>query len=243
MNNAIEAASAEGVEVVAVDQRVTSPSAYNATNDQVAYGRAGAEWLFRQLHGKGNVVELRGIKGTQVDTDRHAGFVEARKRYPGITVVRSVHMNWDWALAGQTMLDILNSGVKVDGVWTSGIDYTVTNAFVTAGRALVPIVGADTNGFLRQQLETKGWRSAAVTNPATIGAVGTSMAIRLLGGVKVPKWVKLAPEVWDSGTAAGRAKIKANYSASRPVTYSARLQIKPWTTYSTRQLHRCKSVG
>ena len=32
------------------------------------------------------------------------------------------------------MLDILNSGVKVDGVWTSGIDYTVVNAFKTAGK-------------------------------------------------------------------------------------------------------------
>ena len=39
------------------------------------------------------------------------------------------------------MLDILNSGVQVDGVWTSGIDYTVVNAFKTAGKPYVPVVG------------------------------------------------------------------------------------------------------
>jgi hypothetical protein len=35
-------------------------------------------------------------------------------------------------------------------------------------------------------------------------------------------------------------QIKANYSPSRPPTYSARLQVKPWTTYSTKQLFSCK---
>ena len=39
---------------------------------------------------------------------------------------------------------------------------------------------------------------------------------------------------------AGKKDIKANYSPSRAPTYSARLQIKPWTTYSTQQLFGCK---
>jgi ribose transport system substrate-binding protein len=53
---------------------VTAPQAHNVTNDQVAYGRLGAEWLFKQLGGKGNVVEMRGIAGVPADTDRHTGF-------------------------------------------------------------------------------------------------------------------------------------------------------------------------
>ena len=155
-------------------------------------------------------------------------------------MVKSTFTGWEFAPGGKQMLDILRSGVRVDGVWTSGIDYTVTDAFATAQKPLVPIVGADTNGFLRQQLTLKGWRSAAVTNPATIGAVGAAMALQLLEGKPVSKWVRLVPELWDNGTAAGMAKIRANYSASRPPTYSARLQIKPWTTYSNAQLFDCK---
>jgi ribose transport system substrate-binding protein len=240
LNSVIAQAAARGVKVVAVDQRVTAPQAYNATNDQVAYGRLGAEWLFKQLGGKGNVVEMRGIAGVPADTDRHTGFNQAKKKYPGIKVVKQTFTGWQFATGGKQILDILNSGVTVDGVWTSGIDYTVVNAFKTAGKPLVPIVGADNNQFLKQLMTTKGLRGAAVTNPATIGGVGASMAIKLLSGQSVPKWVKLKPQVWDNGTAAGKASIKANYSPSRPPTYSARLQVKPWTTYTSKQLFSCK---
>jgi len=243
LNSVIKQASARDIKVIAVDQRVTASEAYAATNDQVAYGRVGAEWLFKTLKGRGNVVEMRGIAGVPADTDRHTGFTQALKKYPGIKVVKQTFTGWSFAPGGKQMLDILNSGVQVDGVWTSGVDYTVVNAFKTAGKPLVPIVGADTNQFLKQQLEAKGVRLAAVTNPATIGGAGAAMAIRLLEGGSVPKWLKLVPEVWDSGTAAGKAKIKANYSPSRPPTYSARLQIKPWTTYTTKQLFACKNVG
>ena len=40
-----------------------------------------------------------------------------------------------------------------DGIWTSGIDYTVVNAFDTVGKEPVPVVGADNNEFLNQLLQ------------------------------------------------------------------------------------------
>jgi ribose transport system substrate-binding protein len=240
LNAVIAQASSRGIKVVSVDQRVTAPQAHNVTNDQVAYGRIGAAWLFKQLHGKGNVVEMRGIAGVPADTDRHTGFQQALKKYPGIKVVKQTFTGWSFAPGGKQMLDILNSGVKVDGVWTSGIDYTVVNAFKTAGKPLVPIVGADNNQFLKQLLTVKGIHGAAVTNPATIGGAGAAVAIKLLQGKSVKSWVKLTPQLWDSATGAGKTQIKANYSPSRPPTYSARLQIKPYTTYSKQQLFSCK---
>ena len=239
LNAVIAQAAARGIQVVSVDQRVTAPQAHNVTNDQVAYGRLGAEWLFKKMGGKGNVVEMRGIAGVPADTDRHTGFQQALKKYPSIKVVKSTFMNWDFATAGKQMLDILNSGVKVDGVWNSGADYTVIQAFKTAGKPLVPIVGADNNEFLHQMLvQYPKLQAAAVTNPATIGGAGAAVAIKLLDGQKVPNWVKLTPLVWSMP--GSKSDIQANYSASRAPTYSARLQIKPWTTYTTAQLTACK---
>jgi len=240
LNSVISQAAARGVKIVSVDQRVTAPQAHNVTNDQVAYGRLGAEWLFKRLGGKGNVVEMRGIAGVPADTDRHNGFMQAKKKYPGIKVVKQTFTGWQFAPGGKQILDILNSGVKVDGVWTSGIDYTIVNAFRTAGKSYVPVVGADNNEFLKQLLTYKNFRGVAVTNPATIGGAGAAVAIKLLQGKSVQNWVKLTPQVWDNGTSAGKKQIKANYSPSRPPTFSARLQIKPWTTYSTQQLFSCK---
>jgi len=45
---------------VTVDQAVDAPTAHVVTNDQKAYGKLGAEALFKKLGGKGNIVELRG---------------------------------------------------------------------------------------------------------------------------------------------------------------------------------------
>jgi ribose transport system substrate-binding protein len=239
LNSVIAQANARGVKVVSVDQRVTAPSAHNVTNDQVAYGKLGAEWLFKKMGGKGNVVEMRGIAGVPADTDRHTGFQQALKKYPGIKVVKQTFTGWSFAPGGKQMLDILNSGVQVDGVWTSGIDYTVVNAFKTAKKPYVPVVGADNNEFLRQlKALHPQLQGAAVTNPATIGGVGAAVAIKLLQGQKVQSWVKLKPLVWSMP--GSKAEIKANYSPKRAPTYSARLQIKPWTTYTTAQLTACK---
>ena len=232
-------AISRGIKVVFVDQHVSDPGVYNATNDQVAYGRLGAVWLFKKLHGKGNVVEMRGIAGVPADTDRHNGFMQALQKYPGIHVVKSVFTGWQFATGGKQMLDILNSGVKVNGVWTSGIDYTVVNAFKTAKKKLVPIVGADNNGFLRQMkaLYPK-FQGAAVTNPATIGGVGAAVAIKALQGKSVPKWVKLKPQVWTYSTK--KKLINKYYSSKAAPDSSAQLEVKPWTTYSIAQLRSCK---
>ncbi len=83
----IKQATDKHIVVVAVDQAVSAPSAYVLTNDQTAYGRLGAEALFKKLGGKGNVVEMRGIDGVPADSDRHEGFTEALKKYPDIKVV------------------------------------------------------------------------------------------------------------------------------------------------------------
>jgi len=239
LNPVIAQARARGIKVVAVDSTVTAPGATNVTNDQEAYGYLGAVWLFKKLHGKGNVVEMRGIAGVPADTDRHHGFTRALKRYPGIKVVKQTFTGWSFAPGGKQMLDILNSGVQVDGVWTSGIDYTVVNAFKTAGKPYVPVVGADNNQFLKQMLALyPKFEGAAVTNPATIGGVGAAVAIQQLSGGTTPHKIVLTPAVWD--VASTKATIKANYSPKRAPTYSARLQVKPWTTYTAAQLTSCK---
>src|SRR5688572_1083284 len=232
-------ARARGIEVVFIDQYVNAPGAYNATNDQVAYGRVGAEWLFKKLRGRGNVVEMRGIAGVPADTDRHKGFQQALKKYPNIRVVKSVFTGWQFAPGGKQMLDLLNSGQRVDGVWTSGIDYTVVNAFKTARKAYVPVVGADNFGFIRQvKSRYPTFQGAAVTNPSSIGGVGVTVALRRLQKQSVPRWVKLKPDVWT--WPADRSKINKFAQPGAAADASAQLQISPWTTYSLTQYKACK---
>ena len=55
----------------------------------------GAEWLFEQLGGEGNVAYMRGIDGVPADTDRDTGFQEALEDYPGHHVVAETFTGWD----------------------------------------------------------------------------------------------------------------------------------------------------
>src|SRR5919197_3753398 len=237
----IKQAKDKGIVVVAVDQGVSAPEAHVATNDQVAYGRLGGQWLAKALGGKGNVVEVRGIAGVPADDDRHQGFTQALTQYPGIKVVKQVFTGWDFSKGGQQALDLLNSSTKIDGIWTSGIDYTVVKSFQTLNKPYVPIVGADNNEFLHQLLTTSGLKGAAVTNPATIGGVGTSIALDVLEGKQVQHQTLLTPQVWD--LAAAKDQLQKNYFSKRDPTYSSQVEVKPYTHYTTDQLFACKGPG
>ena len=93
-----------------VDQAVDAPTAHVVTNDQKAYGKLGAEALFKKLGGKGNVVELRGIDGVPADADRHEGLTEALKDNPNIKVVASVFTSWSPDKAAQQMKELARLG-------------------------------------------------------------------------------------------------------------------------------------
>ena len=237
LNPVIEEAAKKKIVVVAVDQAVSAPSAYVATNDQVAYGRLGAQWLADKLGGKGNVLYMRGIDGVPADADRDKGFQEVMSKNPGIKV-KEVFTGWDFTKGGDIAVQELNSG-NYDGIWTSGIDYTVVNAFKTVGKKPVPVVGADNNQFIQQLLD--GSPGAAVTNPAVIGGVGTSIALDVLSGKQVKRETLLTPEVWD--LAKSKSTLEANSFPDRDATFSAAVSVKPYTTYTNDQLFACKGPG
>src|SRR5262249_21975325 len=147
------------------------------------------------IHGKGNVLYMRGAAGFPADTDRDTGFRKAMKAYPNIKI-KQVFTGWDFTKGAEAAAQQIASGAKYDGIWTSGIDYTVVNAYKKAGLKPPPLVGADNNEFIHQLLTGQD-DGAAVTNPAVIGGVGTKLAIDLLEGKKVPHTTLLTPRIWS----------------------------------------------
>jgi ribose transport system substrate-binding protein len=244
LNPAIAEAIAAGIPVIAVDASVTAPGAYNLSNDQEQYAYLGASWLFKQLGGKGAVVYMRGIAGHPADTDRDKGFQRALKENPGITVASTAVTKWDPATATQQINDIMSAGTKFDGIWTSGVDSNIVDALKAANHAQVPIVGADNAGFVTQLLAADGPKGAAVTNPASIGGAGVTLALQLLAGKKpAESTVHVTPELWDNTTDAGKAALTAAADPSLPKTWPLGLTIPDWTTYTKPELIACKGPG
>jgi ribose transport system substrate-binding protein len=242
LNDVLDQAVARGIKVVSVDQAVTTDKAMIASNNQQEYGRLGAAWLVDQLHGPGTVVELRGAQGDPADIARHTGFTSVLSQHPEIKVIER-YTSWNFSVANQIMLDLLNSSQRIDGVWTSGQDYTVVNAFRTLNKPLVPIVGADTNEFIKQMMDLKGagLNAAAVTNPATIGGVGANIAIAALKGQNPERVTQLKPEVYT--TRMSNDELNKHYLPDQPPTYSTQLEVPPYTHYTVEQLRACKGPG
>jgi ribose transport system substrate-binding protein len=241
LNAVIKEATDKGITVVAVDQAVTEPSAYVLSNDQENYGYLGAKWLFDKLDGSGKVIYMRGIDGVPADSDRDKGFKRALAEFSGIEVVKEVFTGWDPATGAQQIQDIFSSGIEFDGIWTSGIDIPIVEAFKSANREFVPIVGADNNKFV-SYLDTEaanGLVGAAVTNPPPVGGAGLNLALKVKAGETVDKVVKLTPEVWDNTTEEGRAKIKAAVDPDLNDYYGVTYNIPAWSSYSKADLISC----
>jgi ribose transport system substrate-binding protein len=243
LNPALQEASDQGIVVVAVDAPVSQPTAFNLSNNQEEYAYLGAKWLFEQLGGTGNVVYMRGIPGHPADTDRDTGFKRALAEATGITVVNETATNWDPATGTQQITDLLNAGTDIDGVWTSGIDNVIVDAFKTAGVPLVPVVGADNSGFVNQLLNEPGLVGAAVTNPGSVGGAGVALALQILNGETPEQNTLLTPELWDNVSEEGKAALAAAADPSLDPTWPLGLEVPGWTTYTKEQLLACKGPG
>jgi ribose transport system substrate-binding protein len=244
INAAIKEATDKGIVVVAVDQAVTEPSAYILSNNQEQYAYLGAKWLFQTIGGKGSVVYMRGAAGAGADNDRDKGFKRALAEFPDVKVLQEVFTGWQQDQGKQQINDIIASGAKFDGVWTSGIDNVIVDAFTEAGAPLVPIVGADNAGFVGQLSSVKGLKGAAVTNPGSVGGAGVALALQILEG-KAPKdkTTLVDPVLWDNQSDAGKALIAAGANPKLSPEWPVSVSIPGWTTYSMDQIIACKGPG
>ncbi len=244
INAAIAEATAAGIVVVAVDQAVSEPTAYNISNDQEEYAYLGAHWLFEQMGGEGGVVYMRGAAGAGADNDRDAGFKRAMAEFPDITIAQEVFTNWQQDQGKQQILDILASGIPFQGVWTSGIDNVIVDAFLESEAPLVPIVGADNAGFVGQLASVDGLVGAAVSNPGSIGGAGLVLALQILdGNAPDAHTVYVTPTIWDNVSDEGRAAIAAAQNPDLDPEWPVSVEIPGWTTYSIDEIIACNGPG
>jgi ribose transport system substrate-binding protein len=237
-NSVIEEAQAQGIVVVVVDNAVTSDAAYLVSNDQAAYGELGARWLFEAMGGEGNVAYMRGIDGVGADTLRDEGFQKALAEYPNITVVSEVFTDWSPTTGAQQALEIITTQ-DVNGIWTSGIDYSVVEQFAAAGIPYVPVVGADNNAFIGQLLTIDGLTGVAVTNPPSVGGAGAAVAIDILEGKDIAKRTLLTPQALSSTEDLEAIYIDGDF----PDGWSSYMEIEPYTHYTAQDVIACKGPG
>ena len=92
---AIDRAFDKGIPVI-VFERKTNSQKYTAfiSADNYEMGRQMGEYVATQLHGKGRVLEVMGLKGSSPAIERHKGFADGLKKYPDIEMVATLQGDW-----------------------------------------------------------------------------------------------------------------------------------------------------
>jgi ribose transport system substrate-binding protein len=189
----IKRAKAKGVVLVAFDNILDTEDAINVNVDQKGLGEYWAHWLVQKIPNGGKILEVRGVAGTSVDTDRHNGIHEvldaSGKKWDVVEVVGK----WDDGTAQKVSADAIAVQKKFDGITVQGGSTGTVRAFMDAGHPFVPVGGETENGF-RKLCAAHGAEgltcASGGTGPAQV-AVAIKTAIAALEGNVVPQSVKL----------------------------------------------------
>jgi ribose transport system substrate-binding protein len=189
----IKRAKEAGVVLVAFDNILDTDDAINVNVDQHGLGVLWAEWLVKHLPEGGKILEVRGVPGTSVDTDRHNGIKETFDASGKTWDVVEVLGKWDDPTAQKATADALAVHKKFDGITAQGGDTGVVQAMIDAKHPFVPFGGETENGFRKfcAQYSAEGLKcSSAGSGPAQV-AVAIKTAIAALEGEILPQTVKL----------------------------------------------------
>ncbi|MEK1897666.1 MAG: sugar ABC transporter substrate-binding protein [Rhizobium sp.] len=189
----IKRAKEAGVVLVAFDNTLDTKDAINVNVDQKGLGVTWAEWLVKHLPNGGKILEVRGVAGTSVDTDRHNGIKETLAASGKKFDVTEVVGKWDDSVAQKATADAIATNGPFDGITAQGGDTGVVQAMMDAKHPFVPFGGETENGFRKLCAAHAGdglMCSSAGTGPAQV-AVAIKTAIAALEGQVIPQAVKL----------------------------------------------------
>ncbi|RYG23448.1 sugar ABC transporter substrate-binding protein [bacterium] len=189
----VQAATAKGVPVVIVDSGLKGEAgkdfvSFIATDNRHA-GELGGERLGKLLNGKGKVVLLRYMVGSASTMAREAGFLDAMKKFPGITVISQNQYAGSTQSEAQTKaMQMVDTLKQADGIFTPNESSTLGVVQALAQNGLtgkLKFVGFDATPELIECLE-KGTVDALVAqNPVKMGYEGVKAAIEKIKGKSV----------------------------------------------------------
>ena len=189
----IKRAKEAGVILVAFDNILHTEDSINVNVDQKGLGELWGKWLVDHIPDGGKILEVRGVAGTSVDTDRHDGIHEVLDASGKTWDVTEVAGKWDDGVAQKVTADAIATNGPFDGITGQGGDTGIVQAMMDAKHPFVPFGGETENGFRKfcAMYADKGLKcSSAGTGPAQV-AVAIKTAIAALEGQVVPQSVKL----------------------------------------------------
>jgi ribose transport system substrate-binding protein len=172
-------------------------AAYIAS-DNVLGGKMAGEFIAELLGGKGKVVEIEGIPGTNAARERGQGFNEAMANYPEMEVVARQEAGFDRAKGLTVMENILQAQPEIDAVFCHNDEMALGAiiAIQAAGRAdKIKVVGFDATDDAVAAVKEGRMLATVAQQPRLMGALGVEYALKVLQGEEVADFIPVPLEL------------------------------------------------
>jgi ribose transport system substrate-binding protein len=152
-------------------------------------------WMAEQSGGKGNVLIVRGVKGSAPELNTYNGQTAILKKYPDLKVVGETFGMAAAASAQAAVSNLLPSLPHVDVVLAAGGGdaYGIVQAFKQYGGDYVnhmPMIGGDNSGdfvsWWVAEKKANGYQTISINPPPGIGSAVLWLALDIEAGKNVP---------------------------------------------------------
>lgn len=195
-NGMIEKACKAGIVVVSFDSIASAPCNYQLNFDFTGYKKKQAGWIMEKLGGKGNILVVRGVKGSAPDHAMYQAQMAVLDNYPDAVVVATVYGQATASVAQAAIANVLPSLPHVDAVFGQGgsDDIGIARAFEQYGGqytdAMPIIAGGGSSSFIKwwaELHEKNGYTTISMNTTPGIGSAAFYLALEILNGAEPSK--------------------------------------------------------
>lgn len=186
-----------GIPIILVDRRAAVPEEYYVSylgSDFLEEGRNAARIMAELVNGKANIVELVGTIGSAPANDRYTGFREVLAEYPNMHIIDSQSGDFTRARGKEVMAAFLQKyGAGITAVYAHNDDMALGAIQAIEEYGLRPgqdikIVSVDAARGAFEAMIAGKLNAAVECNPL-LGPQFFELALKVVNGESIPKWV------------------------------------------------------
>ncbi len=198
LNGIIAKACAAHITVLAFDSIVSAPCSYKLNFDFTHYQAELTEKVLHLIGDKGNVIVVRGVKGSAPDHDMYESQMATLKKFPDVKVVATVYGQATGSVAQAAVANVLPSLPHVDAVIAQGggDDYGIAQAFEQYGGAYAnrpPVIaGGGSSNFIHwwaAEAKKDGYKTVSMNTTPGIGGAAFWLTLDIVKDAKAPNYM------------------------------------------------------
>lgn len=206
LNGLAEKACAAGIKIVAFDSLLTADCAWKLGFDFTKYKTDQAKATLELIGNKGNVILVRGVKGSGPDNQMHDAQTKVLEQHPDVKVVATVYGQATASVAQSAIANVLPSLPQVDAVLAQGgsDDFGIAQAFEQFGGPYAekkPVIeGGGSSDFINWWAKEKaknGYVTNSMNTTPGIGGAAFWLAYEIVKGANPPKSIIMPVAVVD----------------------------------------------